>query len=146
MKKLYSTVYKSTVRAVNDLVKEIQSTMPDQTVRYWAWENRDDEDKLPREMLVGINGFGFDENLGLWIIRTGLTLSTIDDANLLVEADVIDLIFEKFGEKQKIALLNPDDGTQTSELVSVHCEVLPMIQTESRNYRSIGIELRRTGT
>jgi hypothetical protein len=145
MAKLYSTVYKSVVRAVNDLVKDIQSTVDPQAL-YWAWENRDDEDKLPRVMLVGANGFSFDENLGQWLIRFGVTLSTVDDANLFQEADIIDMIHDRFGEKQKISLRDPDDGSITNELVSVHWEVLPMVQTQVRNYRSIGVELRRTGT
>jgi hypothetical protein len=146
MSKLYSTVYKSVVRAVNDLVKDIQSTMPDQRARYWTWESRDDEDKLPRDMLVGVNGFAFDENLGQWLIRFGISISTVDDANLLTEAEIIDMTHDLFGEKKKIALLDPDDASVTNELVSVHWEVLPMVQTQLRNYRSIGVELRRTGT
>lgn len=146
MAKLYSTVYKSVVRAVNDLVKDIQSTMPDQNARYWSWEDRMDEDQMPRVMLVGVNGFSFDENLGLWLIRFGLTISTVDDANLLQEADVIDMTHERFGEKQTIFLRDPETGDVESELVSVHWEVLPMGQTQVRNYRTIGVELRRTGT
>jgi hypothetical protein len=145
MAKLYSTVYKSVVRAVNDLVKDIQ-TQVEPEARYWSWEDRMDEDKMPRVMLVGVNGFSFDENLGLWLIRFGLTISTVDDANLLQEADIIDMIHDRFGEHQKIALRDPDTGDTTNELVSVHWEVLPMGQTQVRNYRSIGVELRRTGT
>jgi hypothetical protein len=147
MAKLYSTIYKSVLRAVNDLINEIQSTtgkFPD--MEYWSWEDRFDEEIIPRVPLIGVNGFSFDENLGQWLIRFGLTISTVDDANLLDEADLIDVIFDVFGEKKKIALLDPVDGTQTNELVSVHCEVLPMAKTALRNYRSIGIELLRTGT
>jgi hypothetical protein len=143
MRKLYSTLYKSVVRATHDLVKDIEATTP---IRYWDWENRDDEDKLPRETLLGVNGFNLHENLGLWIIRFGITLSTVDDANLLLEADIIDMIHERFGEKQKIFLRDPDDGSVISELVSVDFEVMPMGQTQVRNYRAIGVELRRTGT
>lgn len=146
MAKLYSTVYKSVLRAVGDLVKDIQSTMPDHPSRYWAWESRDDEDKMPREMLIGVNGFALDENLGQWLIRFGISISTVDDANLLTEAEIIDMIHDLFGEKKKIGLRDPENGSVESELVSVHWEVMPMVQTQLRNYRSIGIELRRTGT
>lgn len=146
MAKLYSTVYKSVVRSVNDLVEAVQATNPNQPVRYWSWEDRMDEDQMPREMLIGVNGFSFHENLGLWLIRFGITLSTVDDANLLVEADIIDMIHDRFGEKKKIALREPELGEEISELVSVNWEVLPMGQTQVRNYRSIGVELRRTGT
>lgn len=145
MQKLYSTVYKSVVRATTDLIEQITSTIPGITIRYWAWEDRMDEDKMPRETLLGVNGFSLDENRGLWVIRFGITLSTVDDANLLLEADLIDLIMEVFGEDRKIALLDPEDASVLNELVSVDCRVLPMGQTQMRNYRSIGVEMRRTG-
>jgi hypothetical protein len=144
MQKLYSTIYKSVVRAASDLVEQIETTMPGLGIRYWSWEDRSDEDKLPRVPLLGVNGFAFDENRGLWIIRFGITLSTVDDANLLLEADLIDMIREIFGEDKKIALRDPDDGEIISELVSVDCKVMPMGQTQLRNYRSLGIEMRRT--
>lgn len=146
MSKIYSTLYKSSVRAVNDLIKDIRATTPDQTIRYWAWEDRGDEDQLPRVTLMGINGFTFDENLGLWLVRFGITLSTIDDANLLEEADVIDMIHERFGQGQKFLMRDPTSGTPINELVVTSFEVLPMGQTQLRNYRSIGIEVKRTGT
>ncbi|WP_037500735.1 hypothetical protein [Sphingomonas jaspsi] len=149
MSKLYSTLYKSVLRAVNELVKDIQSTVPGQAdLQYWAWESRMDEDKMPRVPLLGVNGFSFEENSGLWLVRFGLTISTVDDANLLEEADIIDMIHSRFGEKRKIALVEEIAGEveQTNELVCVHCEVLPMGQTQVRNYRSIGVEVLRTGT
>jgi hypothetical protein len=145
-RKLYSTIYKSVVRAANDLIKDIQATTGDQQIRYWSWENRVDEDKMPRVPLLGVNGFSFDENRGLWLIRFGITISTIDDANLLEEADLIDIVHNHFGEDKKIALRDPESGEITNELISVHFEVLPMGQTQVRNYRALGIELRRTGT
>lgn len=146
MQKLYSTLYKSCVRAVDDLVKDIRITMPDQdTLEYWTWEARLDEDQLPRVPLLGVNGFAFDENNGLWRVHCGLTISTVDDANLLIEADMIDMIHDRFGEGQKITLLDPDDASTINELLVAHFEVLPMGQTQMRNYRSIGLELLRTG-
>lgn len=145
MEKPYSTIYKSVVRAVNDLIKEIKSTTG-QDFRYWDWESRLDEDKMPRECLIGVNGFSFDENLGLWLVRFGITISTVDDANLLLEAEIIDVIHERFGEKQKIALRDPENAEVINELASVAFEVLPMGQTQMRNYRSVGIEVLRTGT
>lgn len=144
MAKLYSTIYKSVVRSVNDLIKDIQATTPD--LRYWTWESRLDEDQLPRVPLIGVNGFAFEENRGLWRIQFGITVSSIDDANLLEEADLIDKIHERFGENQKISLRDPDDASIMNELVSVDFQVAPMGQTQMRNYRTIGIEVLRTGT
>lgn len=144
--KLYSTVYKSVVRATNDMVKEISATTGDQSARYWSWEARVDEEQLPRATLIGVNGFTLDENFGLWIIRFGITLSTVDDANLLHEADIIDIIHDWYGVRKKIDLRDPETGDPINELVSFDFQVLAMTQTQMRNYRSIGLELRRTGT
>lgn len=146
MSKIYSTLYKSTVRAVNDLIKDIRATVGDQSIRYWSWENRVDEDKMPREPLIGINGFTFDENGGLWLVRFGITISSVDDANLMLEAEMIDLIHERFGQGKKFDQLDPESGEVDNELVVTSFEVLPMGQTQIRNYRSIGIEVKRTGT
>lgn len=146
MSKIYSTLFKSTQRAVNDLIKEIRATTGDQGVRYWSWESRADEDKMPREPLIGVNGFAWDENQGLWLLRFGITLSTVDDANLAFEADVIDMVHERFGEDQKFAMRDPTSGTIINELVVTKFEVMPMGQTQLRNYRTIGIEAKRTGS
>lgn len=146
MSKLYSTLFKSTQRAVNDLVKDIRATMNDQSIRYWSWESRTDEDKMPREPLIGINGFTWDENGGLWLVRFGITISTIDDANLAIEADMIDKVHEHFGMGKTIAMRDPATGAVINELVVTSFEVMPMGQTQIRNYRSIGIEVKRTGT
>lgn len=146
MSKIYSTLYKSTVRAVHDLIKEIRATTGDESIRYWSWENRTDEDKMPREPLIGINGFTWDENQGLWLVRFGLTISSVDDANLIFEAEMIDIIHERLGQGQTFAMRDPTSGTIINELVVTSFEVMPMGQTQLRNYRSIGIEVKRTGT
>lgn len=144
--KVYSTLYKSVVRSIGDLIKDIVDAGGEKGLRYWSWENRIDEDQMPRVPLVGLNGFSWDENGGQWIVRFGITISTVDDANLLEEADMIDTIHQRFGEGKKISLRNPDSGEIENELKCVHFEVLPMGQTQVRNYRSVGIEILRTGT
>lgn len=146
MSKIYSTLFKSTQRAINDLIKDIRATTGDQGVRYWSWESRSDEDKLPREPLIGLNGFTWDENSGLWLVRFGITISTVDDANLGFEADVIDLVHTHFGQKQKFLMRDPTSGTVINELVVTEFEVMPMTQTQLRNYRTIAIEVKRTGS
>lgn len=147
MAKLYSTAYKSVVRSVTDLIKDIQSTTGRfADLQYWSWEDRFDETDMPRVPLIGVNGFTFDENRGQWLVRFGLTVSTVDDANLLDEADLLDVVLDTYGYQKKVAVLDPDTGELINELWSVHCEVLAMSKTALRNYRSVGIELLRTGT
>lgn len=108
-------------------------TLGDPSVRYWSWEDRMDEDKMPREPLVGINGFTFDENSGMWLVRFGITISTVDDANLMVEAEVIDLAHERFGVKTKFFMRHPDTGEILNELVVTSFKVMPMRQIQMRN-------------
>lgn len=148
MSKLYSTIKQSVVRAIVEMIEEIEATAPTLNPKYQSWENRLDEDKLPRQLLIGLNGYSWEENGGLWTIRFGITISTVDDANLINEDEVIDIIHEHFGEKKKVALVALVDEVveEFNELVSVDFQVLPMTPTQMRNYRTIGIELKRTGT
>lgn len=138
-----STIYKSLVRAVNDLVEEI-STRTGENCRYWAFETRMDEDKLPTQTLIGVDGFTFNENKGLWVIRAGVSISSYNDRNGHEEAEMLDIIHELLGHHKKISLRDPDTGNIFSELVVVEFEVMPMSQSEMRNYRTVGIELLRT--
>lgn len=146
MSRLMSTIYKSLVRSVNDLIKEIQTTTGSSDIGYWSWEARGDEDKLPARTLIGLDGYNFDENKGLWIIRMGITLSSYSDANLLDEADMLDVVHDLFGYEKKVKLRNPDTGAEFSELYVTAFQIMPMGQSELRNYRSVGVELLRTDT
>lgn len=139
-----SSIYKSLIRYVLDVISEINATMPGELVTYQDWENRFDENSLPRNTLLGIDGFNFDENQGLWIVRFGLALSSYRDANLLNEIDILDIIRNRTGEKQKIAMLHPETGEEVTEMVVAAWHLAPMAQSEYRNYRTISIELLRT--
>lgn len=146
MSRIISSVYKSLLRAVNDLVEELQQATGDMDIRYWAWEGRLDEEKMPTTTLVGLDGYNFDENKGLWIIRAAITLSSYDDANLHEESEMLDLIHERFGYHQKVSLRLPDSGDVFSELFVTEFQVMPMGQSELRNYRTCAFELLRTDT
>lgn len=115
-------------------------------IDYHNWEERTPETKLPQKTLIGTDGFAFDENEGRWIIRFALAVSSYRDTNLLTEIELIGMIDERFGEGKKLDLLKLADGSIASELVVSSFRVLPMAQSEQRNYRTIGIELLRTGT
>lgn len=146
MSRTISSIYKSLLRAVNDLVVELQQETGDMGIRYWAWEGRMDEDKMPTETLVGLDGYNFDENKGLWIIRAAITISSYNDANLHQESEMLDLIHEKFGYHKKVDLRLPDSGEVFSQLFVTEFQVMPMGQSEMRNYRTCAFELLRTDT
>lgn len=143
---MISTLYKSLVRSVNDLIKDVRDTTAVTDAEYWSWEARSDEDQMPTATLIGVDGYNFDENRGLWVIRMGITLSTYNDAHLLNEAVVLDRIHERFGFQNSVALLDPETGEQFSELYVSDFQIMPMGQSELRNYRTVGIELMRTDT
>ena len=145
MAKLISGIYKSIVRGTTDLIATIGSTTS-HSVQYHDWENRADEDKLPQATLLGVDGFSFEEQEGLWAIRYGLTLSSFRDTNLLNEVEILDVIHEHTGEGRKVFLRDPNTGAVVSELVTAAWHLTPMGTSQHRNYRSIGIELLRTAS
>lgn len=142
---ILESIYKSIVRATTDAIADIKATTGDQSIEYHPWESRADEAKLPQVPLIGVDGFQFEENKGLWVVRYGIGVSSYMDANLLHEIKILDRLHELTGEGKKIDLLNPTDGSLISELVVSAWHLSPMASSEYRNYRVISVELRRTG-
>lgn len=138
-------VYKSIIRATTDMIEELNATGEFPPLLYHDWESRSDEAKLPRQTLLGIDGFSFTENSGRWLISYALGISSYQDANLLNEIDLLDAIQLRMGEESKIPLREMVAGEIVNELVVTTFQILPMSQSEMRNYRTIGIELKRTG-
>lgn len=141
-----SSIYKSIIRNTVDLISEINTTMPVEAVTYHDWESRFDENKLPNNTLLGIDGFTWEENRGLWTTRYGLALSSYRDANLLNEIEILDIIHSRTGEKKKVNILNPTTGALVTEMAVTAWHLAPMAQSEMRNYRTVSIELMRTST
>lgn len=141
---ILASVYKSLLRNTVDLIGEINATIPGVDVEYMDWESRYDEDKLSQTTLLGVDGFMWEEREGLWVTRYALGLSSYQDANLLREIDILDIIQAKTGEGKKVNLLNPTTGELVSELVTSAWQLSPMAQSQYRNYRTISIEMLRT--
>ncbi|MET0377068.1 MAG: hypothetical protein ABW128_22775, partial [Rhizorhabdus sp.] len=72
-------------------------------------------------------------------------LSRFRDANLHDEMEMVSYLHQRIGDGCKVPLLN-ELAEIESELVVTAFELLPMSQSTQRNYRTIGIELKRTGT
>lgn len=140
------SVYKSIIRAITDFIDEVNEEALHGTVGYHNWESRGDENKLPQMTLIGTDGFTFDENAGRWLIRFALAVSSYRDFNNLEEIELIGKIHEHFGESKKINHLSEITGEIENELLISTFKVMPMAQSEIRNYRTIGLELLRTGT
>src|SRR3546814_14423460 len=103
-------IYKSLVRHVTDMMDNLNDT-GEYGIAYHSWETRGEEDKLPKSTLIGVDGFNFHENGGLWVIRFSVTLSSYQDINLFSAFEILDGISEWFGEKKKVPLrdLNRSD-------------------------------------
>jgi hypothetical protein len=132
------------MRHVTDTIDELNARGTHGFLEWHNFESRNDENELPKHTLVGLDGFSFDENGGLWAIRVALAVSSYRDLNLLDEIELIDAIHGYFYEGAKIKLLNMDNGDEVSELVISNFSMLPMAQSEIRNYRTIGLEVKRT--
>lgn len=139
-------VYKSIIRFTAEMIDELNLLgLVTEAIGYHNWESRGEESELPRINLIGTDGFSFDENNGRWIIRYGLAISSYHDADLIEEIELIGAIDERMGRGKKIPLVELTAGEEVSELVVTDFRVLPMAQSEIRNYRTIGVELQRTG-
>lgn len=142
---IIAPVYKSVMRRITDVIEELNTLGRFPPIDYHNFESRGEEDKLPQLILIGLDGFAFNPNQGLWTIRTALAISTLRDFNLHTEIEMIDELERRLGEGEKVPLLNMETGDMENELVVSAFEVLPMGQSEIRNYRVLGMELLRTG-
>ena len=142
---IISTIQKSLVRSINDLIDEVKTTTGDHTIQYWSWEARAEENTLPQVTLIGLDGFAFRENLGLWEVKCGITLSSFNDVNLHTEAEILDVIYSLFKEHSSVNLYE-QSGEVFSQLTVTDFEIMPMGQSELRNYRMIALDLKRADT
>lgn len=143
---IITPVYKSIIRWINDTVEELAETGQYPPMQYQDWESRGDENKLPLTTLVGMDGFSFDENGGLWIIRFALGVSSFRDASLMNEIELLGALHQRMGEGAKIPLREMDEGLQVNELLVGEFQMMPMAQSSLRNYRTVGMTALRTGT
>lgn len=128
------------------MIKDLNETSLYGVIQYHNWEERGPEKDLPESTLIGLEGFSFDENEGRWLIRYALGVSSYMDANLLREIELLGAVHERLRQGNKINLLELSNGQVAGELVISDFRLMPMSQSELRNYRVIGMELLRTGT
>jgi hypothetical protein len=139
-----SSIYKSLVRHIQDTIENIQTSGVSPDLTYHAFDSRGEDAELVSNDLIGLAGWAFEENGGLWEIRAGITISTINDENLFREIEIVDAIHDMFGEDCTIPMRDPRTGEEYTQLVVTEFEMMPAGQSEKRNYRPIGLSLRRT--
>src|ERR1044072_4099508 len=105
-------IYKSLIKHLLDVIAELNTAGTFGVIEYHDWESRGEEKDLPNHTLVGLDGFSFRENKGLWQIRVALAVSSFRDQNLLREIELIDEIHKRFGQDNKVPLLNMSTGDE----------------------------------
>lgn len=136
---IYASLLKHLVASIDKAVADGVSA----DLQYYAWDSRGDAAELPETDLIGLAGWSFGENRGLWEIHCGITISTLSDENLFREVALVDVIHELWGEEAIIPMLD-DDGNEYTQLVVKEFDMLAAGQSEKRNFRPIGLTLRRT--
>lgn len=139
-----SSIYKSLVRHVMDAVDGIRDAGISPDLSYYAFDSRGEQAELETVDLIGLAGWSFNENRGLWLIRAGINISTLNDENLFREIAIIDAIHDAFGEDCTVPMRHPETGEEYTQLVVKEFELMPASYSEKRNYRPIGLELLRT--
>lgn len=138
-----SRIRKSLTRHLMDMAVEY-STLNGQPLTYYDWEQRAEENTYPQNAMIGLNGFNFEENGGLWIVRFGISVSTYLDTGLFEEGDILDCVFDWFHEKSMIPLRDMLTGDENEMLYVTAFEIAPMLPTQLRNYRTVSVEAKRT--
>jgi len=138
-----SNVGKSLMRHLMDTIDAVKAADVSPGLEYYAWDSRSDEAELSEVDLIGLAGWTFKENRGLWDVYAGITISTINDENLFREMAIIDAVHDMFGDDCVIPMRD-DNGDEYTQLVVHEFEMLPAGNSEKRNYRPIGLQLKRT--
>lgn len=129
-------VYKSLLRFCSDLC----ATSP-HPVLYHAWDSRNEESELPRADLLGLSGWSYRDDGDLLYVSCGLSLSTIEDANLMREIEILDYIHEHAGRGNTVPIRDPNTGFEVNSLGVTAFEILPPGATLIRNYRTAALEM-----
>jgi hypothetical protein len=141
------SLYKSLIRHVQETIEVIQTQGISPGLAYYSWDSRGEVSETEHTDLIGLAGWSFHENGGLWEVRSGLTLSTFNDENLFREMKILNVIHDMWGEGCKVPMVDKDTGVEFTELVVSDFDMLPGgAGAEQRNYRPIGIELLRTSS
>lgn len=141
-----TSVYKSLIAEIQDIIRDVKARGISETLDYHAWDSRGDITELPDVDLIGLVDWTYAENGGLSTVATGIMLSTRNDQNLFKEVAILDVIREHCTTepgKFKSWKIYDDSGEHYTWFQVSDFEVLPSGRSEVRNTRHIGIELMK---
>jgi len=142
-----TSIYKSLIAEVQEIIKNVKLTGLSEDLAYQAWDSRGDITELPDTDLLGLVDWTYAENGGLSTVSTGLLLSTRNDKFLFKEVGILDIIRNHCTEgdgKFKTWRIFDENGEEYTRFQVSDFEVLPSGRSEVRNTRHIGIELMKT--
>lgn len=140
-----SNIGKSLMRQIMDTIDQIKADGYSEDLTYYAWDSRGEEAELVEADLIGLAGWTFKENRGLWEVHAGITISTVNDENLFREMAIVDAIHDMFGE-ECVVPMRDEAGDEYTQLTVAEFEMLPAGNSEKRNFRPIGLQLKRTSS
>jgi hypothetical protein len=141
-----SSVYKSLIAEIQEIINEVRSRGISDDLEYHAFDSRGDVTELPDRDLIGLVDWTYAENSGLSTVASGLLLSTRNDQNLFKEVAILDVIRDHCVEKpgvMKSWKVFDDNGEHYGWFQVSDFEVLPSGRSEVRNTRHVGIELMK---
>jgi hypothetical protein len=143
-----TSIYKSLIAEVQEIINETVSSNISSDLAYHAWDSHGDITELPDRDLIGLVDWTYAENGGLSTVATGLLLSTRNDINLFKEVQILDVIrrhcidTEQNGQFKSWKIYD-DNGEHYTWFKVSDFEVLPSGRSEIRNSRHVGIELMK---
>jgi len=141
------SLYKSLIVHTQNTIAAVRNAGISTNLEYYAWDSRGEVSEQSDVDLIGLAGWSFRENGGLWEVRSGLTLSTYNDINLFREIKILNVIHDMWGEGSKVPMVDKNTGIEFTEMVVSDFDMLPGGGgAEKRNYRPVGIELLRTSS
>lgn len=142
-----SSIYKSLIAKIQQIVQDVHAAGISENLQYHAFDSRGDITELPATDLIGLVDWTYAENGGLSTVSTGILLSTRDDVNLFKEVAIMDIIRNhcvKAPGNFNTWQIYDDNGEAYTMFQVSDFEVLPSGRSETRNTRHIGIELMKT--
>lgn len=142
-----TSVYKSLIAEVQEIISEVLSKGISDNLAYHAWDSRGDITELPDTDLIGLVDWTYAENGGLSTVSAGIMLSTRNDQNLFKEVAILDVIRDHCiagPGKLRSWKIYDDNGEHYTWFQVSDFEVLPSGRSEVRNTRHVGIELMKS--
>ena len=130
---MYETTRKSLIRFVTDQIAAIQTAGISPSLSYVDFDAHGDLTTLPPNDVVGLHAFTIHDEDQLQHTIFGITVSTYNDPNLLIQNKVINWFYNKLRVRNHIPLLDPSSGSAIGEIImGVGASTMPVERSDTR--------------